>query len=231
MGILGLFGKKGKEMDIPPPPPPIISSETVPLPIFKEQKPEQNIYFLPPKTPAKNPESAEQIRVNLDDFMPKDKETIFTAGLPEVPGFSRSLHLDLPSELKSVSPEDFGSGFLEDERPLEELHRPEPIVPPSMPKPFTEITPDLKEVEERQIEKAVKKKILDKPLFVNANDYKSVLGALTTIKTKVNDSEKILAELNELKNIKDKTFEKWRTDLEDIQRKLLYIDKTLYEER
>jgi hypothetical protein len=70
---------------------------------------------------------------------------------------------------------------------------------------------------------------LDKPLYVKADDYKSIIGALTVIKTKIEDSERILTDLNELKNTKDKSFEKWRSELEDIQRKLLYIDKTLYE--
>jgi hypothetical protein len=38
-----------------------------------------------------------------------------------------------------------------------------------------------------------------------------------------------LERLNEIKNIKDKEFEKWRTLLEDMERKAVYIDKTLFE--
>jgi hypothetical protein len=241
MGLFGLF-KKEKELDIPPPPPPIIASETVPLPL-KEQKPvefappkistPEHLTFFRPPIPKQHLERAIEARnrpeINIDDFMPRNREQIFADELPQIPGFSEPMHV--PPELGQLSPEDFGSTILEGELSMQEIHRPEPIVPPLKPKVFKHINSDLRRIEEQQIGKPLERKPFDKPLFVKADDYKSILGALTVIRSKIGDSEKILADLNELKNVKDKSFEKWRTELEDIQRKLLYIDKTLYEHR
>jgi hypothetical protein len=127
-------------------------------------------------------------------------------------------------ELRSVTPEDFG--IFEDDSA--EIHNPEPVAPEEQ---FKGISPALKQIEEIELQREVRKPVITKPLFVKADDYKSILGAMSVIKVKIEDSEKILNDLNELKNLKDKSFEKWRTELEDIQRKLLYVDKTLYEKR
>jgi len=209
---MGLFGgfKKEKDIEIPPPPPPIISSEPVPKPAGIIEEPV--------------PKPLE--RVNIDDFIPKERKPVFTTK-PEIPGLSKPI--SHAPQLKSILPEDMEDIF-SNEPSIEQLHRPEPLVPPTKPKEFKGLSPVLRHVEEKEIEKQ-EKPVLDKPIFVKADDYKSILGAMTVIKSKIEDSEKILTEINDLKNTKDKSFEQWRNELEDIQRKLLYIDKTLYEKR
>lgn len=70
---------------------------------------------------------------------------------------------------------------------------------------------------------------MGRDMFVKADKYKEILEGVDTIKRKVKESEDILESLNEIKNIKDEEFEKWRTLLEDVERKSVYIDKTLFE--
>ena len=78
-----------------------------------------------------------------------------------------------------------------------------------------------------------KPKIVDydpeSPLFVNMDGYKEILGDIDNMKNELKDAEELIGRLNDIKNAKDKEFEKWRSELEDIQRKLLYVDKVIFE--
>jgi hypothetical protein len=221
MGFLGLFRGKGKDIEIPPPPPPILPSEPIPAPLGVPPEP---VVFEEPK--KIEPVRKDAPPMNLDDFFPQGKPPVFGLSRPEIPDFSRPI---APKpELKSVAPEDFGSAIFEEDST--EMHIPEPVAPMTE-EHFQGISPALRQIEEVELAREVRKPVITKPLFVKADDYKSILGAMSVIKVKIEDSEKILNDLNELKNLKDKSFEKWRTELEDIQRKLLYVDKTLYEKR
>ena len=69
-----------------------------------------------------------------------------------------------------------------------------------------------------------------KPIFVEVEDYRRVLDYIQEIKNDIKTSENVTARLEEVRAAKDKEFDKWHHALEDIQRKLLYVDKTLFEE-
>lgn len=69
----------------------------------------------------------------------------------------------------------------------------------------------------------------DTPLFITIDGYKEILADIEHVNATLKASEEVLDRLNELKNTKDKEFEKWRSELEDVQRKLLYVDKVIFE--
>ena len=69
-----------------------------------------------------------------------------------------------------------------------------------------------------------------KTLFVKIDKYKDVMRVLDHVKSKLEDSERILGKLTELKNEEDRELDGWRNDLEDLKDKLLEIDKKLFEE-
>jgi len=69
-----------------------------------------------------------------------------------------------------------------------------------------------------------------KPGFVEQKDYKDVLDELSQVDSVIKQSQENLKELNEIKAESDTKLQEWRGNLEDIERKLLYIDKTLFEE-
>lgn len=67
------------------------------------------------------------------------------------------------------------------------------------------------------------------PLFINVTGFRTILGDLTSIKNEIKVCDKILDRLNDIKNQEDKQLEKWCSYLEDLERKLIYVDKILFE--
>ncbi len=122
------------------------------------------------------------------------------------------------------------SELLGEEEELEIPSPPESIVPKaekvvepaSKASPVKEIVAGVKEAEKEL-------KILPKKaIYVKADKYKLMLGEIRLSKSKLTAAEEGIERLAELKLVKDKEFEKWRESLEDIQRKLIFIDKTLF---
>jgi len=68
------------------------------------------------------------------------------------------------------------------------------------------------------------------PLFVDIESFKTMLGDVDTIKNDIRSSEVVLQHLDDIKNSKDKELERWRGQLEDIQKKINYVDKVLFNE-
>jgi hypothetical protein len=67
------------------------------------------------------------------------------------------------------------------------------------------------------------------PVYVKVDEYKDVLDLMNMIKTKVNDAKSILNHLNELKNEEDAELEAWKLNIEDIDKKIDFIDTALFE--
>jgi hypothetical protein len=68
-----------------------------------------------------------------------------------------------------------------------------------------------------------------KPLFVKIDDYKDVIDIMTLIKKKINDAKSILVSINDIKAQEDSEIEQWNNKIEDIEKKIEYIDKNLFE--
>lgn len=67
------------------------------------------------------------------------------------------------------------------------------------------------------------------PLFVKIDDYKAILHGISVVKNNVDEANNIIKRLGTIRTEKDKEFEKWKSKLEDLNRKLVYIDKTIFE--
>jgi len=107
-----------------------------------------------------------------------------------------------------------------EERTKEEI----PIYEPQLPS--SEIKPEIPEI---PIEKP--KSIIQesKPIYVKIEKYRSAIKTLEEIKTKLTEAEKLLNNLQKLKNEEDEEFENWRSSIEQIKEKLLSVDKNLFE--
>lgn len=68
-----------------------------------------------------------------------------------------------------------------------------------------------------------------KPIYIKIEKYKSAIKTLEEIKARLNEAEKILNNLQKLKEEEDKEFENWKSDIEKIKDKLLSVDKNLFE--
>lgn len=69
----------------------------------------------------------------------------------------------------------------------------------------------------------------DVPVFIRIDEYKDIVNILGLIKSKVEEAKSILAKLNQLKNEEDSELEVWHSELEEVERKINFIDKSLME--
>ena len=67
------------------------------------------------------------------------------------------------------------------------------------------------------------------PVFVKIEDYKDILDVLELIKDRLGEAKRTLADINELKNDEDAELELWSATLNEIEKKLEDIDRTLFE--
>ncbi|MFH0875579.1 MAG: hypothetical protein V1859_06580 [archaeon] len=66
-------------------------------------------------------------------------------------------------------------------------------------------------------------------VFVKIDEYKDILDIIELIQEKVKEAKTILGKINDLKNQEDSELELWKNGLDDVERKLSFIDQTLFE--
>jgi hypothetical protein len=71
----------------------------------------------------------------------------------------------------------------------------------------------------------------EKNVFVKIDEYNDILDIISLVNEKVVEARVILGKINELKNQEDSELEAWKTSLDDVERKLRYVDQTLFEPR
>ena len=69
----------------------------------------------------------------------------------------------------------------------------------------------------------------DKNVFVKLDQYKDILDIIALINEKVREARTTLGKINDLKNQEDSELDTWKQSIDDVERKLKYIDKTLFE--
>ena len=106
--------------------------------------------------------------------------------------------------------------------PVEAPEAPEEIEPISAPEPM-----EIEEVEEPEMqhEKPIPR---DGPVFVSVQDYQEILNGVNSIKSKLGEVDDSFKKLNNIKTGQEKELEEWRKALEDVQRKLTYVDEVLF---
>ena len=67
-----------------------------------------------------------------------------------------------------------------------------------------------------------------RPANLSVDDYQQVLGSIGYIRSKLEDAEELIKKLNHLKIAEEKEFESWRSQLEDVQRKLAYVEDVIF---
>ena len=69
---------------------------------------------------------------------------------------------------------------------------------------------------------------LKKPIFVDLENYRELMKEMTIIGSTLKEGADSLARVADFKEDENKEFKKWEASLKDIQRKLIYADKTLF---
>jgi len=67
------------------------------------------------------------------------------------------------------------------------------------------------------------------PVYVKIDEYRDVLDIMNMIKSKLHEARKVLGKINDLKNEEDAELELWHTSLDEVERKVEFVDKTLFE--
>lgn len=67
------------------------------------------------------------------------------------------------------------------------------------------------------------------PVFIKIEDYKDVIDVMELIKHKVDEANSILEKIKELKAQEEAELEEWKTNLQEVEKKIEYIDGTLFE--
>ena len=65
------------------------------------------------------------------------------------------------------------------------------------------------------------------PVFVKIDDYKDVLEVVGLLNEKLEKAKETMSRINELKNEEDTELELWQAELEEIERKLDFVDRNL----
>ena len=67
------------------------------------------------------------------------------------------------------------------------------------------------------------------PVFVKVDEYKDILDILNLVKDKLNEARTTLNKINKLKNEEDNELNLWRSELDEIEKRIGFIDNTLFE--
>lgn len=67
------------------------------------------------------------------------------------------------------------------------------------------------------------------PIFIKIDQYKDVLDILHLAKSKIREGKVLIEKINELKNAEDNELNAWQGSLEEVEKKVMFIDKSLFE--
>lgn len=67
------------------------------------------------------------------------------------------------------------------------------------------------------------------PVYVKIDEYKEVIDIMNLIKKKIEEAKKILDNIYEIKSQEDAEIDEWNSQIEEVERKIEFIDNTLFE--
>jgi len=70
-----------------------------------------------------------------------------------------------------------------------------------------------------------------KPVFVEVDSFKGLLDDVNKMRSSLSGSKDGFGTIEGLRMEQDKQLNKWKSQLEDLQRKLIFIDRSLFEKR
>lgn len=186
----------------------------------------------------------------LPKLEPIKETSMFAKKMPPMPSREMPLFPDISRAVPPPPPpvpRELPSPFVEEIRSVGEARpmvkpafraRPAPPPLPPFPQP-RRISPaeiaTVERMEEREVGRErkeieeLKKRAPKKTIFVEINDFKELLEGIGDIREHLGEHEAILDKLVAIKNEEDRHFDKWQAQLTDLQRKLLFVDKTLFE--
>ncbi len=229
--VFGLF-KKERKGALPPPPPPLMD-ELPPLPSLELERPPEPVMPTPPQSDDMEPFS-------LPELPPLEEA-------PRPPQFPREEQLTLPEEVEIPIVK---AEALPEPREVEARYQEPLVVQDRTMKTMMQTAREQRverpaypeqgplQVEERTFTQEVRQlatpsqpmiKKEEGTAFISVGDYQEMMEHLSRTQTNIEESEQLLARLTELTNTEESLLDEWRGHLEDMEKKLSYVDQVIFE--
>ena len=222
MGFLKFLKREKKEslddLDLPPAPPPLDGDQTD----FGAYGSEENLPDLP-----EMPDFPEE-KISAPEEFPKFEFPREDDKMPEFPTFPEM-------EEKPTQIHTFSSPPMSEPAPMPTM--------PSAPQPMQEPEQGAREEPrfmpldaypkmERRLFSQEKRILRERPtaktIYVRVDRFKATLGSINMVRSDLRKSEEALTKLESIKNSKDISLDKFKASLDDLQKKLIFVDKTLF---
>ncbi len=144
---------------------------------------------------------------------------------PEFPSFesqSSDMNFDIKESMKHEEPKKMDEFKIPERKTSYESLLEKPLIP-KIEVPQLDERPFTRREETRTVFHE------EKPLFVKIDDYEDAVYTLDKIKSKLKEADRILEELNKIRNEEEQQLEQWKRDLATVKEKLLMVDKQLFE--
>ncbi len=204
------------DMDTPPPPSDLgelglndsIKDELPELPEFPEMPeaekplPELNIPSEKPSPKLKLPSMPELPKIEGDleePELPQPRRPLFGAQTPR----------PVASEQKLSPPPEMG-------------------VPPPQRVPETRPYERMERAAVREERAVLKHKDVKEPIFIRVDRFRDILTGTDNMRDNLRTAGQSIVKLNDIDANRDKVLEKWNNVMIDMQKKLIFIDKTLF---
>ena len=208
MGFLKFLKREKKDdlqdLDLPPAPPPLEDSQDFNADFAFDEK-SQDIPDFPEIPDVKAPD---ETKFDLPELDEQEKEDF-----PELPDLEEPAPIPpIKAPTAIPAPEPMPSPV----QPPMQMHQPEVAKEPvQVAKPRRLFSHGRKHIERKEV-------------YLRVDKFRAVLGNINTIRSDLRKSEELLMKLENLKNAKDRSFDKVKSSLGDLQKKLIFADRTLF---
>lgn len=151
-------------------------------------------------------------------FLKKEKEIGEDLEIPPAPPIKEALPTFAEKEVKVIK---------------EAVEKPRPP-----PKPKVRVAPPPKErivgveeaavIAQRRLLAERERLELTKPIFIDVGIFRDVIDEIALIQNTLKETSDSLSRLDEFREDENKEFRRWQSDMQDVQKKLIYVDKTLF---
>jgi hypothetical protein len=203
----------------------------------KEEMPLDESLDAPPPPPSIKESLSDDLAKGLPEHPPELKEktavpkkeppsAAFEEKLPELPKDETGL------EVPHLPPLEESPKFVP-QPPVEEPPISTPLLKEEAPIKHEEAAKEFHEKMEegalREERKLLRERAtIREPLYIRLDKFSESLRNISLIKGDLKKSDEILFNLIKSKDDNDKEFERWRASMEDIQKKFIFIEKTLF---
>ena len=220
MGIFDVFKRKAeaplgdialeKDLGLPPPPPPAPPSK----PVSKELPSFPKFTAKEDKTPRLPPLSPENMPAKKEIRVPRP---------PRIGSISKQLRLE--KEHPNISPYE-----LEPKPKVERFEAPKQRLEekPILKRVVVEQPHYKKVVSEVRRELHRPESFVKKPIFVNVEDYRTLLGNISEVRKSLSGLKVSITKIENLKSKEDTEYKKWQRILDDMKKKFLFVDESLF---